>query len=162
LKRGFFLPIAVEGQYDTYINTMSVKYGLLLSYFLTLMLLLVSDISSSDFFVYQLSTLFLVHMGINIHFIFWFENRFGIEKLILGISKREALLSLAKSIFSLIIICFISLIVFSLFEKEKPPVNLILAILFPYFFANVFHGGLNEGIKSILKLIKFRENKTHD
>jgi hypothetical protein len=155
--RGLFLPIAVEGKYDTYINSMAVRYGLILSYIVTIALLFTFDVGSKDFFLYQFSILLILHLIVNTHFIFWFDRHFSLEKIIIDLTTKQALISLFKSAVTFALTFFIAFATYLFFEHGRVPTNCILSIVFPYIFANTFYGALNEGIKGFLKLIHFRE-----
>lgn len=157
MARGFFLPLAVEGKHETYITSMSVKYCLILSYIATLLFLLIFDASIKTFFIYQLSALLLINFAIYIHFVFWFDRHFGLETILSNLSKRQALISLLKSLITLSLTFLISLITYTFMERGKLPVNIILSLIFPYIFASIFHGGFDEGVKGFLKLINFRK-----
>lgn len=155
--RGLFLPLAVEGQYDTYINHVCVKYGLILYYISTIILLYVSNIQSKDFFLYQFSVLLVLHLIVNTYFVFQFDRKFGLEKITIDLTRRQAFISIFKSIMAFALIFSLSFYAYILFERGRIPTNIIIAMVFPYMFANTFHGILNQGIKGFLKLIHFRE-----
>lgn len=157
MSLGLFLPPAVEGQYDTYLHSITMKYTVISAYVLLLLFLSLLGINTEGFFTKFIGSLIALLTVVFVYFVFWFQKNYGLSCLLKDASFKDAFQSLSKAL--VIFLMLLGILFFSnlFFEKGGLGIRATIAIVSPYISSCLFYYGIYEAFLASLILVNLKK-----